>query len=105
MLDHVLQAFLRDAVQRELDMVGQPGVVEVDLHFDLRDRTGQARQPARQPQVVEHGWSQPADRRAGLLQRQVDQLARLAQLFGHHLRIVDGPGCRVEPVRQRDEPL
>jgi hypothetical protein len=39
------------------------------------------------------------------LQCQIDQFASLAQLLGHHLRIVHGPRRRVEPVGQRDEPL
>ena len=82
-LDDVLQAFLGDAVQRELDVVGQPGVGEVDLDVDLRDRAGQAGQPAGQPEVVEHRRPQPTDCRAGFLQRQVDQLPGLTQLLGH----------------------
>ena len=55
--DDVLQAFLRDAVQRDLDVVGQPRFSEFDLDVDLADGAGQARQPACQAQIVEHRWS------------------------------------------------
>ena len=46
-LDDVLQALLGDAVQRELDVLGRPGVGQVDLHLDLQDGSG--RRPARRP--------------------------------------------------------
>ncbi len=105
-LDDVLQAFLRDPVQRELDVVGQAGLQKVDVDADLGDGPRQAGQPARQPEVVEHGRPQPADRRASLLQRQVDQFAGLLQLLCGGGGIVGhGPAGRVEAVRQRDQPL
>ena len=71
------------------------------------DRPGEAGQPAGQAQVVEHRRSQPADRRAGLLQRQVDQFAGHAPAVR---RIAAGSSPtaragRVQPVGQRDQPL
>ena len=46
------------------------------------DGPGEAGQPAREAEVVEHRRTQPADRGARLLQRQIHQLAGLLQLFG-----------------------
>ena len=105
-LDDVLQAFLSNPVQRELDVVGQSGLQEVDVDADLGDGPREAGQPARQPEVVEHGRPKPADRRASLLQCQVDQFAGLLQLLGGGGGIVGhGPAGRVEAVRQGDQPL
>ncbi len=106
MLDDVLQAFLRDAVQRDLDVVGQPGVGQVDVDLDLGDGPRQAGQPAGQAEVVEHRRAQPVDRRAGLLQGEVDQLAGHAQLLGGRRGVVaHRPAGGVQPVGQRDQPL
>ena len=106
MLDDVLQAFLGDAVQRDLDVLGQSDVGQVEFDVQLRDRPGEAGQPAGQTQVVEHRRAQPADRRARFVQRQADQFAGLGELSGGLVRVgADGPRRRVEPVGQRDQPL
>ena len=81
MLDDVLQAFLSDPVQRDLDVVGQAGFQKVDVDADLGDGPREAGEPARKSEVVEHRRSQPTDRGASLLQRQVDQFAGLLQLL------------------------
>lgn len=66
-LDYVLQALLRDAVERQLDVLGQAGVDEVDLDTDLGDRPCETGEPAGQAQILEHGRAKPADGGAGLL--------------------------------------
>src|SRR5882757_4297613 len=105
-LDDVLQAFLRDAVQRDLDVVGQPGIRQLDVDVDRWDRPRQAGQPARQPEVVEHRRAQPVDRRASLAEREIDEFASQRQLFSSRGGIVaNGSAGGVQPVGQRDEPL
>lgn len=47
MFDDILQAFLRDSVQRELDVVGHAGLHQLDVDADLgMDRARLARPPA-----------------------------------------------------------
>ena len=107
-LDDVLQAFLGDPVQRQLDVVGQAHVGEVGADVDLRDGPRQAGQPAGEPQVVQHRGPQPTDRGAGLLQRELGELAGAVQLFGQRRPVVDRLGCLrggVQPVAERDKPL
>ena len=106
MLDDVLQAFLGDPVQRDLDVLGQPDVGEVEFGVQVRYRPGEAGQPAGQTQVVEHRRAQPADRHPCFAQRQADQFAGLGELTGRFGGIAaDRPRGRVEPVGQRDQAL
>ena len=106
MFHNVLQAFLRDAVQRDFDVIGQSRVGQVHRDIDLADRAGQTGQTTCQTEIIEHRWSQTADRSAGLLQRQIDQFPCHAELFGHHCGVGSrGARGRVEPIGQRDQPL
>ena len=106
MFDDVLQAFLRDAVQRDFDVLGQPDVGQFKLHVQVRYRPGQAGQPARQAQIIENRRAQSADRRTRFAQRQPDQFACLAELTGRFGGIIaDSPRRRVEPIGQGDQAL
>ena len=59
-------------------------------------------------EVVEHRRAQPADRRTGLGQGEIDQVAGLLELLGRRglIGVVDRAGGRVvEAVGQPDQPL
>jgi hypothetical protein len=106
-LHDVLRAFLGDPIQRDLDVLGQAVIGEVEFQIHLRDRGGQASQSAGQSEVIENRRAQTADRRARLGQGQVDQIAGLLHLFGRRglIGIVDGPGRGIQPVGQAHQTL
>ena len=81
-LDDVLQGFLGDPVERDLGTFGQLALGHVHLDIDLGDGTGQAGEPVREAEVVEHRGTQPGDGRAALVQSQVGQVPGDHELLG-----------------------
>ena len=86
---------------------GHPIVDQLQIEVDLGDRRREAGQAAGQAEVVEHRRAQPADRRTGLGQGEIDQVAGLLELLGRRglIGVVDRAGGRVEAVGQPDQPL
>ena len=74
--------------------------------MDLRDRPGQAGQPAGQTEVVKHRRTQSTDRGPGFLQGQVNQLPCGIELHRCFPWIITDRSRRgVKPVRQGDKTL
>ena len=78
---HVLQGLLGDAVERDLDVLGEPVLAEVQLAAQVGHRAAEAREAAREPEVVEDRRPEPADRDPGLVDGDVGQLTGERELL------------------------
>ena len=106
MLDDVLQCLLRDAVERDLHVLGQPAVVGGHGDRQLGDRAGQGGQRVGESEVLEDGRPQAGQRGVRLEQRQVGQFPCAVQFASRRLGVAgDRVRRRVEVVGKADEPL
>ncbi len=107
MFDDVLQAFLRDAVQRDLDVVGQPRIGEIapSISTCRIERARLASPPASPRSSSTGGRRPPIAARASCSVRSTSSRALSSCSAITAGSVPEARVGRVEPVGQRDQPL